>query len=166
LELTPAMLLARFKERWQVLSQTQKIIASLVTAGIVVSIFFIGNLLAQPPYAPLLTGLEPKDAGIIIEELKTLNVPYQLADQGKTIMVPEAHVYETRIKLASSGTLGGGMGFELFDQSKFGQTDFEQQVVYQRALQEELRRTLVQIEGVEQARVHLVIPQKKRICRR
>lgn len=160
MELTPAMLLARFKERWQVLSQTQKIIASLVTAGIVVSIFFIGNLLAQPPYAPLLTGLEPKDAGIIIEELKTLNVPYQLADQGKTIMVPEAHVYETRIKLASSGTLGGGMGFELFDQSKFGQTDFEQQVVYQRALQEELRRTLVQIEGVEQARVHLVIPQK------
>ncbi len=160
MDLAPAQLLARFKERWQVLSQTQKIVASLVTAGVVASLFFIGHLLMRPAYAPLLTGLEPKDAGAIIEELKAQNIPYQVGDQGTTIKVPEAHVYETRIKLASSGALGGGMGFELFDQSKFGQTDFEQQVGYQRALQEELKRTLVQIEGVEQARVHLVIPQK------
>jgi flagellar M-ring protein FliF len=123
-------------------------------------LFFLGRIVFQPAYAPLLTGLDPKDAGVIIEELKTLKIPYQIADQGKTIKVPESQVYETRIQLASSGALGGGMGFELFDQSKFGQTDFEQQVGYQRALQEELRRTLVQIEGVEQARVHLVIPQK------
>jgi flagellar M-ring protein FliF len=159
-ELTPGDLLARLKERWQALNQTQKIVASLVTAGIVVSLFFVGQLALQPAYAPLLTGLDPKDAGVIIEELKTMKVPYQITDQGKTIKVQETRVYETRIQLASSGALGGGMGFELFDQNKFGQTDFEQQVGYQRALQEELRRTLVQIEGVEQARVHLVIPQK------
>ena len=158
--MTPGDLLTRFKERWQALNQTQKIVASLVTVGVVISLFFLGKLAVQPAYAPLLTGLDPKDAGVIIEELKTLKVPYQIADQGKTIKVPESQVYETRIQLASSGALGGGMGFELFDQSKFGQTDFEQQVGYQRALQEELRRTLVQIEGVEQARVHLVIPQK------
>ncbi|MFX4261956.1 flagellar basal-body MS-ring/collar protein FliF [Pelotomaculum propionicicum] len=158
--MTPAELLARLKERWQALTQTQKIIATLVTVGIVVSLFFIVQLALRPAYAPLLTGLDPKDAGAIVEELKSMKVPYEIADQGKTIKVPEAQVYETRIQLASSGALGGGMGFELFDQSKFGQTDFEQQVGYQRALQEELRRTLVQIEGVEQARVHLVIPQK------
>lgn len=158
--LTPAELPAKFKEKWQDLNQTQKIVASLVAVGIVVSLFYFGQLVTRPAYAPLLTGLEPKDAGVVVEELKTLKVPYQIADQGKTVKVPETQVYETRIRLASSGALGGGMGFELFDQSKFGQTDFEQQVVYQRALQEELRRTLVQLEGVEQSRVHLVIPQK------
>jgi flagellar M-ring protein FliF len=115
----------------------------------------------RPAFEPLFSGLEAKDAGIIVEKLKTMKIPYQLTDQGKTIKVPESQVYEARIQLASSGTLGGGgMGFELFDQNKFGQTDFEQQVGYQRALQEELRRTVVQMDGVEQARVHLVLPQK------
>jgi len=158
--LTPGDITARFKERWQPLNQTQKIISVIVTAGVLVCLFYLGQIIARPAYAPLFTGLEPRDAGSIVEQLKTLNVPYQVAEQGRTIKVPESQVYEVRIQLASSGALGGGMGFELFDESKFGQTDFEQQVGYQRALQEELRRTLVQIEGVEQARVHLVLPQK------
>lgn len=158
--MNPGDLLVRLKERWQALNPTQQKVAALVAVGIVVSLFFFVHLLLQPAYAPLLTELDPKDAGVIIEDLKTMKVPYQIADQGKTIMVPESQVYETRIQLANNGSLGGGIGFELFDQNKFGQTDFEQQVGYQRALQEELRRTLVQIEGVDQARVHLVIPQK------
>ncbi|MCL5935086.1 MAG: flagellar M-ring protein FliF, partial [Firmicutes bacterium] len=74
---------------------------------------------------------------------------------------PEKIVYDTRIKLASSGSLySSGVGFELFDQKKFGITEFEQQVGYQRALQEELRRTIIQVEAVEQARVHLVLPKR------
>ncbi len=158
--LTPGDLITRFRERWQGLNQTQKIISILVTVGVVISLFYLVQIAMRPAYAPLFTGLDPKDAGTIVEKLKTMKIPYKLADQGKTINVPESQVYEARIQLASSGSLGGGMGFELFDQSKFGQTDFEQQVGYQRALQEEMRRTLVQIEGVEQARVHLVIPQK------
>ncbi|NLI13230.1 MAG: flagellar M-ring protein FliF [Peptococcaceae bacterium] len=158
--MTPGDIIARFRERWQNLNQTQRIISILVTVGVVVSLFYLIQFAMRPAYAPLFTGLDPKDAGTIVEKLKTMKVPYQLADQGKTIKVPESQVYEARIQLASSGALGGGMGFELFDQSKFGQTEFEQQVGYQRALQEEMRRTLVQIEGVEQARVHLVIPQK------
>jgi len=159
--LTPGVLIARFGERWHNLNQTQKIISALVAAGIVVCLLYLGKVAAGPAYAPLFSGLEPKDAGVIVEKLKTMKIPYQLADQGKTVKVPEHQVYEARIQLASDGTLGGGgMGFELFDQNKFGQTDFEQQVGYQRALQEELRRTVVQLDGVEQARVHLVLPQK------
>lgn len=154
-------LISRIRERWQALNKTQKIISALVATGIVVCLFYIGQVSTRPVYAPLFSGLEPKDAGVIVEKLKTMKIPYQITDQGKTIKVPETQVYEARIQLASSGALGGGgIGFELFDQSKFGQTDFEQQVGYQRALQEELRRTVVQLEGVEQARVHLVIPQK------
>lgn len=122
---------------------------------------YLGNIATRPVYATLFSGLEPKDAGYIVEKLKTMKVPYKIEDQGGTIKVPERQVYEARIQLAGNGALGGtGMGFELFDQNKFGQTDFEQQVGYQRAIQEELRRTIVQFEGISQARVHLVIPQK------
>mgnify|MGYP005841848551 CR=1 FL=1 len=159
--MNPGDLAARFRERWQALNQTQKIISALVAAGVIVSLFYLGQVMTKPSYASLFTGLEPKDAGVIVEKLKAMKIPYQITDQGKTIQVPESQVYEARIQLASSGALAGsGAGFELFDQNKFGQTDFEQQVGYQRALQEELRRTVVQLEGVEQARVHLVIPQK------
>ncbi|MCL6559014.1 MAG: flagellar M-ring protein FliF, partial [Firmicutes bacterium] len=158
--MNPSALLARLKERWQALSQTHKIITVAVLTGVLIGMIYLGQIAARPSLAPLFTGLDPKEAGAIVEKLKAMKVRYEMADQGKTIMVPEKQVYEARIQLASSGALGNGMGFELFDQSKLGVTDFEQQVVYQRALQEELRRTIVQLEGVEQARVHLVLPQK------
>lgn len=129
--------------------------------GVVISVVCLGRIAMQPAYAPLFTGLESKEAGMIAENLKTMKVPYQITDQGKTIMVPERQVYEVRNQLAGSGALSSSIiGFELFDQSKFGQTDFEQQVGYQRALQGELSRTVVQLDGVEQAWVHLVLPEK------
>ncbi len=85
-----------------------------------------------------------------MEKLKTMKVPYQLTDQGKTIKVPESQVYEARIQLASSGSLGGGMGFELFDQSNLVRQNLSSRL----AIKEPSGRdeeTLVQIEGVEQA---------------
>ena len=157
----PADLAAGFKDRWQKLNQTQKIAFVLLAAATLACLAWLGQLALKPSYAVLFSGLEPREAGAIVEKLKTMKIPYQLADEGRTVKVPKDKVYEARIQLASSGALaGGGMGFELFDQNKFGKTDFDQQVDYQRALQEELRRTIVQLEGVEQARVHLVLPQK------
>lgn len=154
-------LLIRFGERWRALGQVQKVVAFSAAAGLLVALVILGQVLFKTPYAPLFTGLDPKDAGKISEELKKEKIPYRVTNQGKTIEVPENQVYETRIKLASSGALfSSGVGFELFDQKKFGVTEFEQQVGYQRALQEELRRTIVQIDAVEQARVHLVLPKK------
>lgn len=153
--------LAKFNERWQAFNQGQKVIAILAVTGLLITLVILGQVLFKTSYAPLFTGLDPKEAGRISEELKKEKIPYQVTDQGKTIQVPEKLVYETRIKLASGGALySSGSGFELFDQKKFGVTEFEQQVGYQRALQEELRRTIVQVEGVEQARVHLVLPKK------
>ncbi|MCL6477617.1 MAG: flagellar M-ring protein FliF [Peptococcaceae bacterium] len=154
-------LLAKFGERWRALSQIQKGIAVLAATGVLVSLVILGQVLFGTTYAPLFTGLDPKDAGKISEELKKEKIPYKITNQGKTIEVPEKQVYETRIKLASSGALySSGVGFELFDEKKFGVTEFEQQVGYQRALQEELRRTIVQVDAVEQARVHIVLPKK------
>ncbi|MFZ5648336.1 MAG: flagellar basal-body MS-ring/collar protein FliF [Bacillota bacterium] len=154
-------LLARFGERWRSFNQSQKVLAILAAIGVLTALIVLSQVVFKTPYAPLFTGLDPKDAGKISEELKKEKIPYKVTNQGKTIEVPENVVYETRIKLASSGALySSGIGFELFDQKKFGVTEFEQQVGYQRALQEELRRTIVQVEAVEQARVHLVMPKK------
>jgi flagellar M-ring protein FliF len=132
-----------------------------MTVAIAVSLFYLSAYFLQTKYAPLLSDLEVNEAGAISEKLKSLNVKYKITDQGKTIQVPEDQVYELRMQLASEGVLpGNGQGFELFDQTKLAQTDFEQQVVYQRALQEELKRSIEAIDAVEQARVHLVLPEK------
>ncbi len=152
--------LAAVQKRWLSLSQTQKIIAILICALLMATVFFFSTRISQTKYVPLFSGLQPQEAGGIMEQLKTMKVPYKLENNGETLMVPEDDVYEVRAELASSGALQGGPGFELFDQSNLGVTDFEQKVDYQRALQGELQRTIVQFQGIEQARVHLVIPEK------
>ncbi|ABO50918.1 flagellar M-ring protein FliF [Desulforamulus reducens MI-1] len=154
-------LLERLKQRWQETSQNRKVLVILVSTVVLAGLVYLAMTLTKPNYAILLGDLEPKDAGDIVAQLESEKIPYQLIDQGTTILVPQEQVDEIRVKLASDGLLTGvGNGFELFDKSKFGETDFEQQISYQRALQEELRRTITKVEGVEQARVHLVLPRK------
>ncbi|RNC70711.1 MAG: flagellar M-ring protein FliF [Desulfuromonadales bacterium] len=112
-------------------------------------------------YRPLFTNLNTEDAGGIVTKLKEQKIPYRIASDGKAIMVPADKVYDLRLSLASEGLpQGGGVGFEIFDRKNFGMTEFVQKLNYQRALQGELSRTIGQIAGVEQARVHLVIPEK------
>lgn len=112
-------------------------------------------------YRPLFTNLSSEDAGEIVRKLKEQKVPYQIGGDGKAILVPSDKVYELRLAMASDGLpQGGGVGFEIFDRKNFGMTEFVQKLNYQRALQGELSRTIGQIAGVEQARVHLVIPEK------
>lgn len=112
-------------------------------------------------FRPLFTNLTSEDAGEIVKKLKDSKTPYQITADGKGVMVPSDKVYELRLSLASEGLpQGGGVGFEIFDRKNFGMTEFVQKLNYQRALQGELTRTISQIAGVEQARVHLVIPEK------
>ncbi len=154
-------LLDRLKQRWQETNQKRKILFILVSAMVLAGLVYAAVSVSRPNYAMLLGDLEPKEAGDIVAQLEADKIPYQLTNQGTTIMVPQKQVDDVRVKLASAGLLTGmGHGWELFDTSKFGETDFEQKITYQRALQEELKRTITRVEGVEQARVHLVIPQK------
>lgn len=112
-------------------------------------------------YKPLFANLSNEDTGEIVKKLKDQKVPYRIATDGKAILVPGDKVYDLRISLASEGLpQGGGVGFEIFDRKNFGMTEFVQKLNYQRALQGELSRTIRQISGVEQARVHLAIPEK------
>ncbi|MDW7651571.1 MAG: flagellar basal-body MS-ring/collar protein FliF [Bacillota bacterium] len=146
--------------RWRQLSNPRKISAIILVVAILFTLFFLGSAISRPRMAPLFSGLEPADAGRIVAKLHEMGVNYSLEDEGRTILVHEDRVYDIRIQLASDGTLiGGSAGFELFDQTKLGTTDFNRRLDYQRALQEELRRTIVQLEEVEQARVHLALPE-------
>lgn len=112
-------------------------------------------------YRPLFGNLGNDDAGEIVKKLKEQKVPYRIAADGRAVLVPAEKVHELRLSLASEGLpQGGGVGFEIFDRKNFGMTEFVQKLNYQRALQGELSRTISQITGVEQARVHLVIPEK------
>ena len=121
-------------------------------------LIFVAN---RVDYKPLFTNLTSEDAGEIVKKLKDAKTPYQITADGKGILVPSDKVYELRLTLASEGIpQGGGVGFEIFDRKNFGMTEFVQKLNYQRALQGELSRTIAQLTGVEQARVHLVIPEK------
>lgn len=113
-----------------------------------------------PAYVPLFTKLSLEDSGDVVAKLKEAKTPYQLADGGATILVAEPALYETRLLLATKGVpRGGGAGFELFDKTNLGQTEFGERVEYQRALQGELARTIMTLTSVENARVHLAIPE-------
>lgn len=154
-------LLRSLIDRWKALPNTRKSIISVMVLAVLISGTLFVQWLTKVEYAPLFTDLEPKTANAVVEKLQDLKVPYKLENQGTTITVPKTKVYEARIELAGAGVLTEtGLGFELFDQTKLGATDFERTLDYQRALQEELRRTIVAFEEIEQARVHLVLPKE------
>ncbi|CAJ0684120.1 Flagellar M-ring protein [Ralstonia mannitolilytica] len=111
-----------------------------------------------PDYRVLFSNVSDSDGGAIIAALQQMNVPYRFADGGTAIMVPEANVHETRLKLASQGLPKGGLaGFELMENQKFGTSQFAEQVNYQRALEGELARTIQAMQEVQSARVHLAL---------
>lgn len=116
---------------------------------------------ANEPWAPLFSQLDGEDASAIIAKLKEMKVPYQVEADGTTVAVPESRARELRLELAGAGLpRGGGVGFESFDKMRMGATEFEQRVLYRRALEGELARTIGTIAAVESARVHLVLPEK------
>jgi flagellar M-ring protein FliF len=138
----------------------RKIIAAsvivLVVTGFAV-MFYAAN---KTEFLPLYSNLSGEDASAVVQKLKETNVPYKLKDSGTTIVVPSDNVYETRLELASQGLpKGGGVGFEIFDKTEFGTTEFVQQVNYKRALQGELSRTIEKFDEVEEARVMIVMPK-------
>jgi flagellar M-ring protein FliF len=110
-------------------------------------------------YVPLFTGMEAKDAGEVAAKLKEMKIPFEIGNNGTAIMVSNKDVYKVRLDLASQGLPRGSKGFEIFDQTKFGATEFQNRVYYLQALQGELTRTIEQMPEVEKARVHIVLPE-------
>ncbi len=124
-------------------------------------VVYFGSTVLRPEYQTLFSDLDPADAGNLVAELDKLKVPYRLAADGTTIQVDKSQVHALRLKLLSKsgGSLRGGVGFEIFNNTDFGMTEFAQKINYQRALQGELTRTISALDEVKSARVHLVLPE-------
>jgi flagellar M-ring protein FliF len=134
---------------------------ALVFAGLFLVLALGYYFFIRTEYSVLYSGLRPADASAIVAELDAKGVTYELKDQGTTIMVPKGESDSVRLAIVrSDAPLKGSSGFELFNKSDMGLTDFAQKINYQRALQGELARTIMMMDGIENARVHLTIPER------
>jgi flagellar M-ring protein FliF len=112
-------------------------------------------------YKVLYANLSEKDGGAIIAQLSQMNIPYRHADGGNAILVPASQVHDARLKLASAGLPKGSVvGFELMDNARFGQTQFQERLTFQRGLEGELTRSIGALGSVQAARVHLALPNQ------
>ncbi len=158
---TFSQILAQLKATFASLGRGKQITLVCLVAGTIAGFFFLMTWSSKSEYQALYSGLAPEEAGVIVARLKEQKIPYRIAANGHTILIPVQNLYETRMKLASEGLpQGGSIGFEVFDNTKLGMTEFAQNVNYQRALQGELARSIAKIAEVESCRVHLVMPEK------
>jgi flagellar M-ring protein FliF len=151
---------AELQNRLAAMPMSRKITALIGIAGalaVVAVLFLWAN---QPTYTVLYSNLSPEDAGMVVQKLKEMKIPYEVSGPD-TILVPDERVYELRLQMAGQGLpQGGAVGFELFDRNNLGMSDFVQKLNYRRALEGELSRTIGQVSEVQQARVHLMIPER------
>lgn len=138
----------------KILLATTAVAAALITAYMTVKPF-------GPGYVVLFANMDRDDASSVVAKLKEMKVPYRLEGDGAIIEVPESQARELRLELAGAGLpRGGAVGFESFDKMRLGATEFEQRILYRRALEGELSRTIGSLGSVQTARVHLVLPEK------
>lgn len=142
--LTPA-------QRWSIL-----ICGALLTAGIL----WFTHWQREAGFRPLFSSLSAEDASAIVQKLKESGVDYRIGENGSSILVPQARVAELRLEMAGNGLpKTGRIGFEIFDKTNLGITDFAEHVNYRRAIEGELERSIISIAEVDQARVHVTFPK-------
>lgn len=134
-----------------------------VTVGLVTILLFLVAAviwLMRVDYQVLFSGVNTRDAASVVSELERMKIDYRLEQGGTRILVPSDIVHQARLKLMGSDMpIAGTIGLEIFNDSDFGMTEFAQKINYQRALQGELTRTIMSLDEVKYARVHLVMPE-------
>lgn len=133
-----------------------------MAAGVaaLVAVMVVATLWARTPdYKVLFSNLSDRDGGSVVGALSQMNVPYKFSESGGVIMIPSDKVHEVRLKLASQGLpKGGTVGFELVESQKFGTTQFQERLNFQRGLEGELSRSIMALSAIASARVHLALP--------
>ncbi len=142
-------------------SAAQRTLAIIGVAVLVLGTVALTSWLAKPAYTPLFSGLKDTDANGIVEQLRKDNVPYEIANGGSTILVPEEKVYDERLKAAAAGLpSAAATGYSLLDKLGVTSSEFQQSVTYKRALEGELATTIQAMDSVKTAAVRLAIPEK------
>lgn len=158
----PKELAIRIDKTWKSLGRINRLgvigfFAALLIALIAYYVFF-----GRTVYVPAFSGLEMNDSAGIVKKLDEMKISdYRIEDEGATILVPENQVGRLRLDLAMDGLLpNSGKGFEIFDDAGFAVTDEDRKIMYQRALEGELARSVMSLEEVEYARVHLALAEE------
>ena len=142
------------------LTPVQKIATGAAVLTLVGGAVMFSRSGSGPQMSPLYTDLEASDAASVTEGLASRGVPYELADGGQTVLVPQDQVYEMRVALSAEGLPSSNEGYALLDQQGITTSEFRQRIDYQRALEGELAMTLEAIDGVDSATVHLALPEE------
>src|SRR5580704_7081185 len=133
---------------------------AIVAIAVVAGVMGFSRWERESGMRPLYTGLAPEDASAIVQKLHEGGVDYRIANNGTELLAPEDKVPELRLEMAGLGLpKTGRIGFEIFDKTNFGITDFAEHVNYRRALEGELERSVMAISDVQQARVHVTLPK-------
>lgn len=152
------------------MEQLRKFVGSLnvrqrltILASAILVVIAIAGLMRwsrEHDFKPLYSNLSADDAGAVLAKLREGGVEYRVRDADSTILVPSERIAELRLQMATAGIpKSGRIGYELFDKTNLGITDFTEQVNYHRAIEGELERSVMAIAGVEQARVHVTFPK-------
>ena len=154
-------------QRFQALTQNQRLLMGAGVLGLLLALgLAFSAAKTNQDYRVLFTNVNDGDGASIVAALQQMNVPYQFTEGGAAIMVPQAQVYETRLKLAGQGLpKAGNVGFELLENQKFGTSQFVERVNYLRGLEGELARSVGSMGQVKSARVHLAVPKPSAFVR-
>jgi len=144
-------------------SLTWKQIASILVAAmaVIASLAALSHWNQERDFRPLYSSLSPEDAAAVLAKVRESGSEFRLSEGGASVLVPSSKVAELRLQLAAAGVpKSGRIGYELFDKTSFGASDFAEQVNYHRALEGELERSVISISAVEQARIHITFPKE------
>lgn len=155
------------RQRLQALSLNQRIFMGAGVLGVLLALILaMSSVRGSQDYRVLFANVNEGDGAAIVTALQQMNVPYQFTEGGGAITVPQAMVYETRLKLAGQGLpKAGNVGFELLENQKFGTSQFVERVNYLRGLEGELARSVSSLGQVKSARVHLAVPKPSAFVR-
>jgi len=143
------------------LTLQQRLILGGIAVIAVVMVTFILFAFNEPNYTTLYNDLASEEANEVVKYLSNRKIPYKLEDGGNKISVPKKEVYELRLALAGKGIPSSGtIGYEIFDKNTIGMSEFMQKLNYKRALEGEIARTVIQQNGIESVRIHIVTPKK------
>ncbi len=138
------------------------LIAGATAVGAILFIYMFVHTVSQPSYTTVVSGVEPSQTGKMTATLSQQGINYQLQNGGTAVAVQSNQTAKARVALAGANELGNSQpDFSLFDKQNLGESNFEQQVTYQRALQGQLAETIDSIQGVSGAQVELVLPSSQ-----
>ncbi len=150
-----------FGQRLAALPLRSKLSAAIGVAALAGVVLAMTLFSSKGDFKVLYANLSDKDGGAVIAQLSQMNVAYRMSDGGAAILVPAAQVHDLRLKLATAGLPKGSVsGYELMDSARFGQTQFQERLTFQRGLEGELTRSITSLAAVSNARVHLALPNQ------